>query len=621
MKNSLLLFLSIYGCFFTSYLFSNLDDFPSTIEELKIEITKIAKERKIPGLAIAMTKDDGSFWIETFGKANIESDIPTSQETLFRIGSITKMFVALSVLKLVEEGKLFLNDNVADLVPDVQYENQWKKTDPIKVVHLLEHTTGWDDFHLVEYSHNDPTPISLKQGLDFHPQSRVSRWKPGTRMSYCNSGPPVAAYIVEKITGQDFEAYVKENFFDPMGMETITFRLSEDVKENGATLYSQSVNIEDYWHVLMRPAGSINSSIKDMAKFLEFFLNRGKIFNKQIISKASLNRMESVQSTSAAKVGQQIGYGLHNYSTPYKHWVYKGHNGGIGGGKAELAYLPEANKGHVILLNTDDPVAFKEISDLLCEYETKNLPVKEIIRELEITADYKEIEGYYYPINSRNKALAFFDQMFNIQTLSFKGGELVQKGLLHGDPVYFFPVTKALFKSKRTGYISLSKVKDPIDGDVIHSGTQVLKPTSLISVYFSLAIVHLWQALIAASFLFFPVWIIRKLRKKLEGKTISVRLWPLLSGISAVIMVGLFTYGIHNPIKYLGVPSLVSISLMVSTIIFALCSLMGVYTSLNTWNAQMNKVNYWFSTLCSTTHLTVAIYLFFQGFIGIMTWR
>ena len=97
------------------------------------------------------------------------------------IGSTSKIFVALAVLKLVEQGKLSLDDTLADLAPDVAFENPWEETHPIRVVHLLEHTTGWDDIHLPEYAHNQPDPVSLKEGLDFHPHSRISRWRPGSR--------------------------------------------------------------------------------------------------------------------------------------------------------------------------------------------------------------------------------------------------------------------------------------------------------------------------------------------------------------------------------------------------------------------------------------------------------
>ena len=168
---------------------------PQTIDELLLAITDVLEQNDAPGIAIAVVNEEGPEYIGALGKANVENDIDANADTLFRIGSTSKMFVALSVLQLVEDGRLSLDDKLADLAPDIEFENPWEETDPIRVVHLLEHTTGWDDIHLPEYAHNDPTPATLKEGLDYHPHSRKSRWQPGTRMSYCNAGPPVAAYI------------------------------------------------------------------------------------------------------------------------------------------------------------------------------------------------------------------------------------------------------------------------------------------------------------------------------------------------------------------------------------------------------------------------------------------
>ena len=119
----------------------------------------------------------------------------------------------------------------------------------MRIVHLLEHTTGWDDIHLPECAHNDPTPLTLQQGLEYHPHSRVSRWKPGSRFAYCNSGPAVAARVIEIVTGQEFEAYITENFFLSMGMNTASYRMTENVDNHGATLMASSILFFPVWGI------------------------------------------------------------------------------------------------------------------------------------------------------------------------------------------------------------------------------------------------------------------------------------------------------------------------------------------------------------------------------------
>ena len=133
---------------------------PTTIDELKAEITKILEEREVPSIGVALVDENGPVWIDAIGKSNLANDIDVDTDSMYRIGSTSKMFVALSVLKLVEEGRLSLDDKVSDLAPEIEFENQWESTDPVRIVHLLEHTTGWDDIHLPEYGHNDPTPAT-----------------------------------------------------------------------------------------------------------------------------------------------------------------------------------------------------------------------------------------------------------------------------------------------------------------------------------------------------------------------------------------------------------------------------------------------------------------------------
>ena len=349
------------------------DPIPATLEELQRLVAKVVDENDVPAAGIALVDQSGPVWIDAIGKADLEKDTDADAESMFRIGSTSKMFISLAVLKLVEEGRLSLDDRLADLAPEIAFENPWEDTDPIRIVHLLEHTTGWDDIHLPEFAHNVDPPVSLKQGLDFHPHSRTSRWMPGTRMSYCNSGPAIAAYIIQNVTGKDFEDYVRESFFAPMGMETMTYRRSSDFQTSGVTLYANGRQAQAYWHISMRPTGSINASPRDMARFLQFFVNRGAVNGQQLISRESLARMERVESTSAARAGQAAGYGLGNYSSSHKGWVYRAHSGGVLGGLTDFAYLPEAGRGYVVMINSDDFASLAEIVDLVRNFQTRDL--------------------------------------------------------------------------------------------------------------------------------------------------------------------------------------------------------------------------------------------------------
>lgn len=109
---------------------------PETIEELKIAIEKVLTETNTPAAGVALLNKDGSVWIAGLGKANVEQDIDASENTMFRIGSTSKMFVSLAILKLQEEGRVGLKDRVRDLAPEIEYENPCSGKLKNDIIHL-----------------------------------------------------------------------------------------------------------------------------------------------------------------------------------------------------------------------------------------------------------------------------------------------------------------------------------------------------------------------------------------------------------------------------------------------------------------------------------------------------
>lgn len=179
-----------------------------TVDELQMKLETILDDTHTPGLSVAIVHGDGREWIAGLGKADVSNNRPATPETLFRIGSVSKAFVSLSILKLVNEKKLSLTDPVRKLVPEVWFENQWERDDPVRVVDLLEHTTGWDNMHLHEYA-KDGSELGLSEALDYGRRSRVSRWPPGTRMAYNNSGPPCCRLYCRETYGTSLRRFYR----------------------------------------------------------------------------------------------------------------------------------------------------------------------------------------------------------------------------------------------------------------------------------------------------------------------------------------------------------------------------------------------------------------------------
>ena len=593
---------------------------PETIADLKIAIEKVLEETETPAVGLALVNNEGPVLITGLGKADIEKNTDANENTMFRIGSTSKMFVSLAILKLQEEGRLNLHDRVRDLVPEIEFENQWEDTNPILVEHLLEHTTGWDDFHLTEYAHNDPTPVSLKEGLDFHPHSRISRWTPGTRMAYCNSGPPVAAYIVEKITGQSFEDYIQSSFFQPMGMENMTYFASEEYKQLGATLYEKG-KPQDYWHILMRPSGAINASPIDMAKMVQFFINRGMVDSVRLISEASLKRMETPLTTTGAKAGLEAGYGLNNYSSSFKSFVYRSHNGGVLGGLTDLSYLPDYDVGYAIMINSGNAEALNRIIKLVRDFQTKDFETKKISPDSELTDQYADISGYYMPINPREQMIYFIERITNVERIWSKGDSVYIKGLLGGEIIKCIPAADLRYKSSETGQIIMVKATDPLAGKVIQTSWLTLKRISPIQAFGQLIVGALWLLFMLSSVIFGIIWAVRYWRGKISGgANIRIRLWPLLISLFFLIILILIIASAANPFNLLGKVSIVSLSIMLLTIAFAITSVWSVVYVIKERYKSMNKLVYWHSAILSGLHLIVACYFTWYGILGIRLW-
>ena len=402
-----------------------------SIPELQQQLEKILKDNRVPGVSVAIVKRDAPEWIGAVGLADVASTTPATADTRFRIGSTSKAFVSLSILKLVNEGKLSLTDPVHKLAPEVWFDNPWEATDPVLVVDLLEHTTGWDDMHLREYANDAPASMGLREALDYDHTSRVSRWPPGTRTAYCNSGPAVAAYIVEKITGKRFEDYAQENFFDPIGMKSASYF---QTPAPSTTLYHDDGKTPfPYWNIMYRPAGSINASAKDMAAYVAFYLNRGTVNGVEVMPAASIDRMENPTRTWAAQEGLKAGYGLSNYWSVNDGFVYHGHDGGVNGGLTEMAYMPEYGVGYFYSINSGNGDAFDKIGKAIRAYITRELTKPTVPAVGALPADADSYTGWYEPDSPRVQLFYFFERLLGMVRVHFADGKMLIRPVVDDD--------------------------------------------------------------------------------------------------------------------------------------------------------------------------------------------
>jgi CubicO group peptidase (beta-lactamase class C family) len=569
-------------------------------------------------------RKDGPEWTAGLGVADVASNRLATADTLFRIGSTSKAFSSLSILLLKNRGKLALDDPVHKLVPDVFFENRWESSDPIRVVNLLEHTTGWDDMHLREYAKQAPDSMSLRDGLDYDHTSRVSRWRPGTRMAYCNSGPPVAAYIVEKLSGQKFEDFVQQNLFLPIGMKTATY--FEPAAGIATTLYHDDAKTPfPYWHILLRPAGSINASANDMAAYLQFYLNRGSVAGKQIVPSTDIDRMEIPESTWASKQGMKTGYGLSNYWSIEDGFVYHGHDGGVEGGITNMAYMPDYGVGYSFSINSANGDAFDKIAKAIRAYITKNLQKPAVPAAASLPADANSYAGWYEPNSPRVQLTQFIERLTGLTWMQVRDANLTLTSL--GGKETFLPVAGGFFrhipkKDAPDPAPSLALLTPKADGRFVQSG--FMGTLKKVPGWFALAeiLITAYVVLsIVAIVIYAPFWILGGLSKRRRRPAErAMRLFPLLAVLSLFAFVAIFIACSDDLIARLGNHTIWAEALRLCTIAYVIAALLSAYAW---WRGPRDSVRPGvrrFSRIATLALLIFAVYLGYWGIIGLRTW-
>src|SRR5436190_624383 len=325
---------------------------PKTLQELQQAMKEVLENEHVPGAGVALVANGVVLWCGGIGDADIATKRAISCDTEFRVGSISKTFVALALLKLQEEGRVNLYARLQDAAPEIPFKNNWEAMHPVRIVHLLEHTTGFNDMEPSEvYNLRDRYDFPLLGVFKRFKNPQTARWPPGTRMSYSNPGNAIAGYLIEKVTGKPFDQYIRETLLRPMGMELADYPLTDAGRSLLATAYEGNPpKPSGYPFIYLRPAGDLKASPGELARLVQFLLRRGKAGDAQLVNSESILRMEAPETTLAAKNGLRLGYGLCNYTGVEGGVVTHGHDGGIDGFISSYRYMPEQNWGYVILL-------------------------------------------------------------------------------------------------------------------------------------------------------------------------------------------------------------------------------------------------------------------------------
>lgn len=329
----------------------------------------LREEEKIAGMSVAITDREKLLFAEGFGVESIERPhISVTARSLFRIASITKVVTGITLLSLVEEGNLFLDAPVKNVIPWLTLADP-HSADTITLRQLLSHTSGLCGEYTPDgYLEESALEFSLQEGL---PTAQIL-FAPGQGYEYSNWGIRLASLMAEKVTGKPFTQLAQKRVLAPLGMNMTTFDLHvaatyplclPHTEENGVFRVSHRIQENAARHA----AGGLFSNAEDLCRLARFLLNDGLGDTGTRILSADLVRQMKTRHADA-KVFD--GYGLTLSQTAYKNGLLFGHPGSAPPYATSLMIHPESGLGIVTLMNTQrDHLRFdipKHILDILC---------------------------------------------------------------------------------------------------------------------------------------------------------------------------------------------------------------------------------------------------------------
>lgn len=358
--------------FLTFLLSSTLSVFAQN-EKAETDLHEIMKKLDVVGLSVAVVKKGEIIYANSFGLKNIETKAPLSNTDIFRIASISKSFSATSIMQLIEAGKLSLDDDFSDLV-GFKIRNPKFPNTIITLKMIMSHTSSIND----SQGYFTLDAINPSKNPDW--AKCYSDYAPGSGYDYCNLNYNMVGTVIEKLSGERFDNYVKNHILNPLGLyagynvdsldESRFASLHEynattkTFKPSPAAYNPRREEIRNYTMgystPIFSPTGGMKISASDLAKYMSMHMNMGKYKGKRIISKKSAKLMQT-------KIADEEGYALALTNLddliPGKKMV--GHTGSAYGLYSAMFFHPKEKFGIVVITNGCNPTYTNGINNVL----------------------------------------------------------------------------------------------------------------------------------------------------------------------------------------------------------------------------------------------------------------
>jgi CubicO group peptidase (beta-lactamase class C family) len=407
-------------------------------------VTKAMADWKVPGLAIAIVKDDSVVFIKGYGTRTNNAQQPVDEHTLFAIGSASKAFTATLVAMFVDAGRMRWDAPATEYLPTLQMYDPYVSRE-LTVRDLLTHRSGLARGDLVWYATDYNADEILRRVRFLRPS-----WSMRSRYGYQNIMYLAAGQAVSKVAGKSWDDLIRERIFMPLGMlESNTSTRALSRLQNVAAPHGE---FDDTLHVLpwhnidaIGPAGSINSSVHDMAKWVKFQLAQGKVTGRSLVSPSALGETHTPQmvvpiSDDAKQINpftHLASYGMGWTLQDYRGREMRQHGGNIDGMSAMVALVPEEKLGVVVLTNANGSplptIAMRRAVDAYlaapprdwsAEFMKVTLKQRDQAKEAEARRSAQRVAGTRPSLPLENYAGVYADSMYGDARITMENGKL-----------------------------------------------------------------------------------------------------------------------------------------------------------------------------------------------------
>ncbi len=317
-------------------------DYAGVIERLKTAVQYEVRSKALPAFSISLVDDTRLVWAEGFGFQDAEKKRPATANTVYRVGSVSKLFTDIAVMQLAEQGKLDLDLPVQRYLPTFAPKNE--SGVPITLRQLMSHRAG-----LVRESpvghYFDPDEPTLQATVESLNET-VLVYKPETRTKYSNAGVSVVGAVLAKQTGEDFAKRIESSILKPLQMKQSSFEMTPELKENLATAWMWTYDGRRFeaptFALGTAPAGNLYSTALDLSKFLVCLFEQGSTPTGKLLKRNTLTQMLTATTDRGGRP-LEFGIGFHIQQLDGHKMI--GHGGAVYGFSTQFEALPERKLG------------------------------------------------------------------------------------------------------------------------------------------------------------------------------------------------------------------------------------------------------------------------------------